>query len=206
MVKQVIADIPEDWYHEILFKSPLIGMDIETSGLDRVRDKIACVQIYVPTKGTLLLRTISDYPSKLIAVLEHKEIKKIFHHAPFDISFLARDYHIWANNIACTKVAVKILDPDKTMFKSHSLWYLLKELFGVEKNRELTVSDWFTSYLSEAQIQYAETDVKYLIDLLALLEGQLLSRGKLKLAREVYKNIPTYIQLEMQNYRDVYGY
>lgn len=206
MVKQVIADIPEDWYHEIIFKNRIIGMDIETSGLDRNRDKIACIQIYVPTWGTLLLRIISDYPSRLISVLEHKQITKIFHHAPFDLSFLARDYHMWANNIACTKVAAKILDPDKTMYKSHSLWYLLKETFGIEKNKALTVSDWFAPYLSEAQIQYAETDVKHLVDLLALLEKQLLSRGKLRLAREVYKNIPTYVQLEMQNYKDVYGY
>lgn len=206
MVKLVTEDIPEDWYHDIIFRNRLIGMDIETSGLDIKRDRLACVQIHVPTKGTLIIQTVSPYPSKLISTLEHRQITKIFHHAPFDLSFLARDYNIAANNIACTKVAAKILDPDKTMYKSHSLWYLLKEHYGVEKNRELTVSDWFSEALTDAQIEYAATDVIYLIDLLAVLEIQLLKRGKLKLARDTYKHIPTYVQLELLNYKDVYGY
>lgn len=206
MVKQVIVDIPDDWYHEILFKNRLVGMDIETSGLDRARDRIACVQIYVPTKGTLLLRTISNYPSKLISVLEHNKVTKIFHHAPFDLSFLMRDYNIAANNISCTKVAAKILDPDKTLYKSHSLWYLLKEHFGIEKNRDLTVSDWFSPVLSDAQLEYAATDVKHLIDLLYVLEVQLLQRGRLRLARDTYKHIPTHVRLETLGYKDVYGY
>lgn len=206
MVKQVIADIPEDWYHDIIFKNRLIGMDIETSGLDRIRDRIACVQIYVPTRGTLILRTINEYPSKLIAILEHRQVTKIFHHAPFDLSFLMRDYNVATCNISCTKVAAKILDPHKTLYKSHSLWYLLKEHFGIEKDRELTVSDWFSQELTPAQIEYAATDVKHLIDLLYVLEVQLLQRGKLRLAREAYKHIPTYVQLEALGYKDVYGY
>lgn len=206
MVKQVIVDIPEDWYHEIVFKNRLIAMDIETSGLDRTRDRIACVQIYVPNKGTLLLRTISDMPSKLVTIMEHRQITKVFHHAPFDLSFLMRDYNIAANNIVCTKVAAKILDPNKTMYKSHSLWFLLKEHFGIDKNRELTVSDWFAPVLSAEQLEYAAVDVEHLIDLLAILEIQLLKRGKLQLARNAYKHIPTHVRLESLGYKDVYGY
>lgn len=206
MVKQVIVDIPEDWYHEIIFKNRIVAVDIETSGLDKRKDRLACVQLHVPTKGTLILRTISDIPSKLITVLEHRQVTKVFHHAPFDLSFLMRDYNIAANNIACTKVAAKILDPDKTMYKSHSLWFLLKEHFGIEKNRDLTISDWFAPVLSTEQLEYAVTDVKHLIDLLYVLEVQLLQRRKLKLARDAYKHIPTYVRLEALGYKDVYGY
>jgi len=200
------GDIPDDYYHAAIFKHRLVAMDIETTGLDKTRDRIALVQIHVPSKGTVLIRDIKQYPTNLIGLLENRNVTKVFHHAPFDITFLTRDLHLAANNISCTKVAAKILDPNKAMYQSHSLKFLLKAHFGIDKNKDLAVSNWLSEELTDAQIEYAAIDVEYLIDLLYVLEVQLLNRGKLKLARDAYKHIPTHVKLEMMNYKDVYGY
>lgn len=205
MVTIVEKDVPQDWYDYIIYRCCSIGVDVETTGLDKTWDKLAMVQLFVPGKGTLFIRRFQDFPIRLMSILENIGVKKIFHHALFDLTFLMRDFHVKARNVACTKVAAKILDPNKQQYASHALKHLLKEILDVYLDKSIATSDWLGE-LSAEQIDYAEKDVLYLPDLLYELERQLANRQLLQLARESFIYLPTYVALEFKNYRDVFGY
>lgn len=204
-------DITPQWF-DAAKAARIVGMDIETSGLDRNKDRIATIQIFVPEMGTVMVRHM-DSPVYVMQLLEARDVIKIFHHAPFDLGFLMRDYPVLPTRIADTKVAAKVLDPKKTQFinpdngkGSHSLLSLVWYYFEDKLDKSLVVSNWFADDLSPAQLEYAAKDVIYLPELLRRLELELSKKGELRLARDAYKHIPTKIELERKNLADVYEY
>jgi ribonuclease D len=197
-------------YHALA--AGICAMDIETSGLDRLNDDIGCVTVHIPDSGTYCVTNIVDKPAILSQILEVQAIRKVFHYACFDLVFMVRDWNISPQNIACTKIAVHMVDPDKTQFydpakqkASHSLAALVYTKFGVTLNKGLAVSDWFHD-LSEDQLQYVENDVIYLIDLLDQLTIRLAALRKRHDLEAAFKFIPTRVRLELDGIKDVFGY
>lgn len=207
----VDKDYSEEWYNAAL-AAKTVGMDIETSGLDKNNDRIATVQMYVPNMGTIMVRHLNQ-PMVLLRLLEDKRIRKIFHHAPFDLSFLMRDYNVFPENIADTKIAAKFLDPKRTRYLhpdtlrgSHSLIALIHHYFNYKLNKALATSDWFLPVLSSEQLKYAADDVVYLPELLSIMEKEISKQKQIKLARKAMNNIPTHVLLQLKNFSDIYGY
>lgn len=203
--------MPSEWLESAL-AARIIGVDIETSGLSLERDVIATVQIFIPQKGTIMVRRLQN-PTNIIHLIETANTTKIFHHAPFDLGFLVRDYGMWPQRIADTKVAAKILDPKRTRFihpdtqkGSHSLLSLVWHYFEFKMDKTLAVSDWFQEVLSEEQIAYAAKDVEYLPALLQRLEQELAAQGNLALARSAMAALPTDVMLRIKNFNNIYGY
>src|SRR5579863_2672292 len=95
-----------------------VAWDIETSGLDWKTDRIATCQLYIPDGSVAIVR-IQSTPLLLKSLLLNSAVKKIFHHALFDLKFMARSWEIVPQHIACTKIAAKILDRENT--EKHSL-------------------------------------------------------------------------------------
>ena len=210
-VIMVDGDYPDEWKHDAL-ASKVVGMDIETSGLDKYTDRIATVQMFVPGKGTVMVRNLQE-PKNVLEILEDRYTTKVFHHAPFDIGFLMHNYSVFPHRIACTKVAAKILDPKKERFfhpetlrGSHALialtWHFYKETW----DKKLAVSNWFADVLSPEQVEYAAKDVIYLPDMLQRLEKELSKIGMLRVARNAYKHIPTKVALDLKKISDIYEY
>jgi ribonuclease D len=210
-VMMLEGDLDAEWLHAAK-ASRCVGVDIETSGLDKYTNKIATVQIYVPNKGTIMVRNFTSIWN-IQDLLEDGSTTKIFHHAPFDLGFLMHHYPMLPKNIADTKVAAKILDPRKRLFihpqtnkGSHSLQTLVWHYFEDMLDKSLAVSNWFDPNLSPAQVEYAAKDVIYLPRLLRRLEQELSKMGDLMLARAAYKHIPTKVALELKNIDSVYEY
>lgn len=211
MVELVNGDFPVEWIHGARASSK-VGMDIETSGLSPVTDKIATVQMYVPEMGTIMVRNL-EYPINLLRLLEDRQTTKIFHHAPFDLGFIQRHFEVTPRNIACTKVAAKLTDPQRLKYfdpdtnkGSHSLKALVFTMFGEKLDKTLAVSDWFAEELSDAQVQYAAKDVEYLPEILRLLQLDLARLRLLTVYRKASNYIPTKIDLEIKKFGDIYGY
>lgn len=203
-------DIPTEWYNATK-QEIVLGVDIETSGLSFTDDRIACVQINVPHKGVVMVRNLDTAPNNLLRILEDENIGKIFHYGMFDIKFLVRDFNIWPRNTLDTRIAAKILDPNREKYfsvaqgkYSHSLEALIWHYFKFQMNKALAVSDWFAPRLTKAQIAYAANDVIFLPNLLTEIELELQNIGKLRLAREAYRHVTTKVQLELAGYGDVY--
>jgi len=187
-------------------KCGTVAWDIETSGLDWRSERIALCQILVKDHGLSIvkIKKRDRVPANLAALLQDNSVQKVFHHAMFDLRFLCYHWGVAAQNIACTKIAAKLLDPAKT--EGHSLSSLVREYLGVTLDKSSRKSDWLTWGLSPEQWKYAGNDVKYLHDLLQTLLGELEKKDRRDLALRCFAHIPTQVQLEIQGFRDVYGY
>jgi ribonuclease D len=196
-------DIPRDYAGHVK-SAQVVGVDVETSGLDWHEDEIATIQLYAVGAPPVVVR-IKDAPqTRILKLLADPSIKKIFHYAVFDLGFMFRSWGVVASNVACTKVASKLLDrPGQA---NHTLKYLTKRYLGVTLDKTQQVSDWSDEELSEDQLRYAVNDVLYLADLLAKLEAELEAAGRLELAHAAFEHIPTRAQLDVLGYEDIYSY
>lgn len=196
-------DLPDKWLRS-LRGAGIVACDIETSGLNWDEDRIATCQLYAPSKPVVVVRINEEPPKNLCSLIEDTEVKKVFHHAMFDLRFMHYRWELAPTNVACTKIASKLLDPRNE--HSHSLKLLLEGHLGVTLDKKEQLSDWFSPTLTEAQLLYAAGDVVYLISLLSQLERALESVGLLELARACYGHIPTRVQLDILGYQDVFVY
>jgi ribonuclease D len=187
-------------------KSGTVAWDIETSGLDWRSERIALCQVLVKEHGLSIvkIKKRDRIPANLAALLQDNSVQKVFHHAMFDLRFLCYHWGVAAQNISCTKIAAKLLNPAKT--EGHSLSSLVREYLGVTLDKSSRKSDWLTWGLSPEQWKYAGNDVKYLHDLLHTLLMELEKKDRRDLALRCFAHIPTQVQLEIQGFRDVYGY
>jgi ribonuclease D len=182
-----------------------VAWDIETSGLDWRSERIGLCQVLVKEEGLSIVKVKKNRrPANLAAILEDKSIQKIFHHAMFDLRFLCYHWDVAAENIACTKIASKLLDPERT--QGHTLVSLVQQYFDVTLDKGSRKSDWLTWGLSFEQLKYAGNDVKYLPDLLQVLLKELARKNRRDLALRCFAHIPTQVQLEIQGFKDVYSY
>lgn len=213
-IQIVEGDIPPDWLTHAL-QGTMVGMDIETSGLNREKDKIAMVQLYVPNRGTILIRYLNEWPTNLAALLENERTTKVFHYASFDLAFLMRDFpFIYPSKLADTKVAAAFFDPKKTYFVdkagqgSHRLNVMVERVFGYVMDKSLAISNWFADDLTPAQLDYAAKDVEYLPELLKFLERGIIKkdRGLLSPLMAAYQYLPTKVMIDLKVGRDVFAY
>ena len=199
----VVSDVSAETLEQAL-ATGLVAVDIETTGLDPRRDEVGTCQIFIQPNVVKIVRPGSSAPC-LQAILEHPRILKIFHHAPFDTSFLLSRLGIRVNNIACTKIASKILDP---MAIDHSLKTLLRRHLGivVEKNPGVRTSDWSAAGLSDMQIKYAAEDVVFLPALMESLSVKLDQAGRRELAEASFRFVPKHVELKLLGLDNVFEY
>lgn len=195
-------DIPKEYFDRAC-DSGVVAWDIETSGLDWFADRIATCQLYLPN-GPIAIVRIQDAPPQLKSLLTNSSVKKIFHHALFDVKFMARSWEIVPQNIACTKIAAKLLD--RKNMEKHSLQALLERHLHISIDKTQQTSDWFSPDLTEQQLAYAANDVLYLPELLQILEHKLKIEGLLNLTQACFDHIPTKVQLDVLGYKDIYTY
>ncbi len=182
-----------------------VAWDIETSGLDWKSERIGLCQVLVKEEGLSFVKIKKNKrPANLIVLLEDSSVQKIFHHAMFDLRFLCYHWSVKAQNIACTKIASKLLDPEKT--QGHTLAALVEKYLSITLDKGSRKSDWLTWGLSPDQLRYAGNDVRYLPDLLQILLVELERRNRLELAKRCFAHIPTQVELEIQGFRDIYAY
>jgi ribonuclease D len=186
-------------------KTGLVAWDIETSGLDWRSERIGLCQLWIPDRGLSLIKMRKKViPQNLAILLEDSSVKKIFHHAMFDLRFLCYHWGAQANNVACTKIASKLLTPEQP--NGHSLSALLEKYFKIKIDKSNRKSDWLAWDLSHGQVEYAKADVVYLPQLLSTLEHELKEQNLLDLALDCFSRIPAQVTLDIRGYKDVYGY
>jgi len=183
----------------------VVAIDIETSGLDWRSQRIGLCQIAIPNGEVTLLKSKKNAkPEKFAALIGDSSIQKIFHHAMFDLRFLAYHWTAKPANIVCTKIASKLIDPEQT--EGHSLDCLLQHYLDITIDKAERQSDWLTWDLSESQLAYASSDVIYLPRLFESLTSELKKRARWDLALRCFNHIPTRVELDILGFRDVYNY
>jgi ribonuclease D len=197
------GDVPES-FAAAAVRAGVVAWDIETTGLEWSSERIATCQLATPDGKCVLVAKPEASPTNLLRLLSDKRVEKVFHHALFDLRFMAFHWKAEPRNIACTKIASKLLNPSEGT--NHSLKTLLNEHLGITIDKALQKSDWMREDLTPAQIAYAVADVLYLPELLGRVRVLLQRAGLAELYQGCLEHIPTRVKLDIGRYPDVYAY
>ena len=180
---------------------PVVAIDTETMGLDPRRDRLCLVQLSSGDGNAHLVQITRGQTSapNLQALLTDPATVKLFHFARFDIAALQQAFGVLTAPVWCTKVAAKLV---RTFTDRHGLKYLLQEMVGVDVSKQQQTSDWGSSALSDAQKEYAASDVLYLHKLKDALEACLIREDRIDLARRCFAFLPTRAELDLLGWEE----
>jgi len=180
---------------------PVVAIDTETMGLDPRRDRLCVVQLSAGDGDAHLVQIARGQTSapNLQRLLADPAVLKLFHFGRFDIAALKRAFGVTTAPVWCTKIASKLI---RTFTDRHGLKYLLADLVGVDVSKQQQTSDWGAADLSDAQREYAASDVLYLHALKAALEERLQREGRLDLAERLFAFLPTRAELDLLGWDD----
>jgi ribonuclease D len=191
-------DLPEG----VLGEGP-VAVDTETMGLHPGRDRLCLVQISDGSGDEHLVRfaagTSYNAPN-LKAVLSDPKRLKLYHFARFDLASIMAYLNIMAEPVYCTKVASRLI---RTYTDRHGLKDLVRETLGVELSKQQQSSDWGADALSEAQKEYAASDVRYLHRVREILDPRLAREGRTELAQACFDFLPHRARLDLAGWPEV---
>ncbi|MCW2382905.1 MULTISPECIES: ribonuclease D [unclassified Sphingobium] len=179
----------EDLPADVLAPGP-VAIDTETMGLITPRDRLCVVQISDGQGDEHLVRFSpgSSYAApNLRAVIADPTRLKLFHFGRFDIAALQHYLGVLAAPVYCTKIASRMV---RTYTDRHGLKELVRELLGMDISKQQQSSDWGGPVLSEAQRDYAASDVRFLHQLKAELDIRLEREGRTALAQACFDFLP----------------
>jgi ribonuclease D len=182
-----------------------IGWDIETSGLDWRSDSIGTCQLAVGDRVFIVIPYANVAPSRLCHLLQNPKVRKVFHHAAFDLRFMVHHWAAKPANIACTKIAAKILEPGLER-ADYSLKPVLRRYLSVDISKDQQLSDWLASSLTEDQLNYAASDVAYLVQLCDQLRNLCRAANLENELLESWNYLPTRVTLDLRGTGDVFIY
>ncbi len=181
-----------------------LAIDTETLGLIPQRDRLCLVQICDRQGYVSAIRIVKGQVSapNLEKLLKSPSITKIFHYARFDVAQFKHTFDVDTQPIFCTKVASKLA---RTYTNSHGLKSLVRELQGVELDKQAQSSDWGSiENLSAEQLNYAANDVRYLISMKDKLTTMLKREERWDLAQRCFHTIPVFVDLDLMYYKNVF--
>lgn len=191
----------EDLPAGVLAPGP-VAVDTETLGLITTRDRLCLVQIADGRGDEHLVRFAanSTYAApNLRAVLGDPARIKLFHFARFDLAALHHYLGVWATPVFCTKIASKLT---RTYTDRHGLKEIVRELLGKEISKQQQSSDWGADTLSDAQQEYAASDVRYLHAMHEIFVRRLEREGRTALAQASFEFLPTRALLDLAGWAD----
>ena len=190
-------DLPEG-----VFAPGPLAVDTETMGLVTPRDRLCLVQISDGKGDEHLVRfapgSAYDAPN-LKAILADPGREKFYHFARFDLAAIRHYLGVMAGPVFCTKIASKLT---RTYTDRHGLKNLVSEMLGKEISKQQQSSDWGAPSLSEAQLDYAASDVRYLHELVALFRERLEREGRSAIAQACFDFLPARAMLDIAGWGD----
>ena len=200
-------DIPEVIFNNFM-KLEKIAVDTELHGLTMNRDQICLVQLCDQEEKVCLVRPNrgAGY-SRLKALMENKDVLKVFHFALTDVAFFKTSLNIEVTPFCCTKVMSKLI---RTYTQNHGLKDLHMELLGIQMEKEQQQTNWAESDLSQNQLKYAANDVLRLLEIFERLQKMIISRNSLpggksisELNETAQSMLPGMVELLVHGYGDL---
>ncbi len=191
------GDLPDD-----LDLGPSVAIDCETMGLNPHRDRLCVVQMSGGDGNAHIVQVAKGQTSapNLERMLADPDVLKLFHFGRFDIAALLNAFGTLAAPVYCTKIASKLV---RTYTDRHGLKNLLDELLRIDVSKMQQQSDWGAFELTEAQLEYAASDVLYLHRLKDKLDGRLHREGRMEMAQACFDFLPTRAQLDLAGWPEI---
>jgi len=186
------GDLPES-----VDLGPVVAVDTEAMGLNPHRDDLCVVQLS-SGDGTAhvvqLDRARGFNCPNLKAMMADPNVLKLFHFARFDVAMMQKHLGITCAPVWCTKIASKLA---RTYTDRHGLKDVSKEIAGVDMSKAQQSSDWGADTLSDAQLQYAASDVLHLHKIKDGLEVMLVREGRKEMAEACFAFLPIRAELDL---------
>ncbi|MFP7672159.1 ribonuclease D [Marivita sp. S0852] len=189
-------DLPDD-----LDLGHEVAIDCETMGLHPHRDRLCVVQLSSGDGTAHLVQIEKGQTSapNLEKLLADPKVLKLFHFGRFDIAALYHAFGVVTAPVYCTKIASRLV---RTYTDRHGLKVLLQELVGVDISKQQQSSDWGADTLSQAQVDYAASDVLYLHKLRDALQAMLEREDRAEIAQTCFDFLPTRAKLDLMGWPD----
>ena len=192
----------EDLPSDVVFADGPIAVDTEAMGLYPGRDRLCLVQLS-DGKGDehlVRFRRGSDYSAPNLKALLGDSIRlKIYHFARFDIGIMQHYLGIMAAPLYCTRTASRLV---RTYTDRHGLKELVKEMLNIDLSKQQQTSDWGAETISDAQRDYAASDVRYLHALKEKLDERLQREGRVALAQACFDFLPNRARLDLAGWAE----
>ena len=175
---------------------PVVAIDCETMGLNPHRDRLCVIQMSGGDGNTHIVQVTQGQTAapNLTAMLEDPDVLKLFHFGRFDIAVMHHAFGALAAPVYCTKIASRLV---RTFTDRHGLKNLTQELLGLDISKQQQMSDWGAPTLTEAQLEYAASDVLHLHALRDRLDAMLAREGRSDLAQACFDFLPTRAKLDL---------
>jgi len=179
-----------------------VAVDSETMGLNPHRDRLCVVQLSDGNGDAHLVKfKQGDFSApNLKALMINPDVVKIFHFARFDVAVMKKYLGIDTSPIYCTKIASKLV---RTYTDRHGLKDLCRELGGVSLDKQQQSSDWGADNISDAQKDYAASDVLYLHTVKEKLDMMLAREGRTHMAEAAFQFLPMRCEMDLAGYGDM---
>ncbi|MBU2327239.1 MAG: ribonuclease D [Alphaproteobacteria bacterium] len=178
-----------------------IAIDTETLGLVPRRDRLCVVQLSSGdgTADVIKIAAGQTAAPNLVAMLADPAREKIFHYGRFDIAVLFQTFGVTTETVFCTKIASRLA---RTYTDRHGLKDNLKEMLEIDISKAQQSSDWAAETLSQAQLEYAASDVLHLHALRDKLTHRLLRDGRMEHAKACFAFLPTRAKLDLLGWEE----
>ena len=198
----------EDLAADVTFADGPIAVDTEAMGLLPGRDRLCLVQLADGKGDEHLVRfgPGSDYAApRLKALLGDPGRLKLYHFARFDVAILRAYLGIIAAPLYCTRTASRLV---RTYTDRHGLKELVKEMLGQDLSKQQQTSDWGAPEISDAQREYAASDVRYLHALKSKFDELLDREQRVELAQACFDFLPHRALLDLAGWaeQDVFAH
>ena len=189
-----ISDLPDG-----LELGTEVAIDCETMGLHPHRDRLCVVQLSGGDGHSHIVQIKKGQTEapNLCAILENPDVLKLFHFGRFDIAAMQNAFDAVTAPVYCTKIASRLI---RTYTDRHGLKNLLHELLSIDISKQHQSSDWGAPTLSNAQLEYAASDVLYQHRLREALNKRLIHEDRMEMAQACFDFLPMRANLDLMGW------
>ena len=195
-------DIPAD-----LDLGPVVAIDCETMGLHPHRDRLCVIQMSGGDGNAHLVQVVKGQTEapNLCKMLTDPNVLKLFHFGRFDIAAMQNAFGAVTAPVYCTKIASKLI---RTYTDRHGLKNLLQELLNIDISKQQQSSDWGSTKLTNAQLEYAASDVLHLHRLRTELNKRLIRENRMVIAQACFDFLPMRANLDLEGWpeQDIFSH
>tara|TARA_Y100000739_G_scaffold221532_1_gene222108 strand:- start:1038 stop:1871 length:834 start_codon:yes stop_codon:yes gene_type:complete len=170
---------------EELMQKPLLGVDTEFRRTTKDNMRLALLQINDGEEIYLIDTVLIDEPNGSCNFLFSKSVKKIFHSCKEDLEAI----NSWTGGIMVNLFDTQLANAFLNGHYSISYQGIVKEKLDITVDKKETRSNWIRRPLSDSQLNYAASDVEYLIHLFTDQEYELTKSGKMNWLEEEIEHL-----------------
>ncbi len=156
-------------------------LDLEADSLHRHREKLCLIQ-YGDAEGVAIIDPLSIEDMRLFTDwLQEADVW--MHGADYDMSLFQNAYGVLPHMILDTQIAARLLG-----FRQFGLAALVEHFYDIKLSKKNQKADWGQRPIPPAMQEYAQGDVKYMLEMADMLVADLRRKGRFEWFKESCAN------------------